>query len=389
MYCPNQFGLGIFFIFTDEMMNITIGILIPRSDIFPQFSQQVVKGIKLAFENAGMQPRFIVEDIGKAVIQDVVMAKANGLLMQDVDITIAYAGKKVLDDIKLLFKNSKKPLMLMGMGPNILRDEEFGESPYIAANSFDLWETTYLLGRYAANNMGANGVASIGLFEGGYQFLPVFNEAVEDAGGKIVATHITKKLEEADFSVELDKLINEKAPDYIAEFYTGIDDERFYEVCVQPGISKGLPILTTSLGVEPFAGTPHRVVHGLSWQPFVANEANKKLNDTYQDKHGNPPDAYVALAYETALWIIEGLKGQNEGFDIDKYCEAISNAEFDSPRGRFTVNKGTNGNNPFPTTIVDGGLITEHTLELELKAEIEAKFAERLMGGWFNPYPCA
>lgn len=370
-------------------MNITIGILIPRSDIFPTFSQQIVKGIKLAFENAGIEAKLIIEDIGKAVVPDIVMAKANGLIMQDVDITIAYAGKKVLNELKTLYKNSNKPLMLMGMAPNVVREEEYGEAPYIAGNSFDLWQTTYLLGKYAAKNLGANGMASVGLFEGGYQFLPIFNEAVEEEGKKIVATHISKKLEETDFTVQLAQLLEQYDTDYLVEFYTGIDIKSFYDVCVQPKINKGLPLVTTSLGAAPLVSPAQRVIHGLSWQPFANNDTNKKMIALYAQKNGTEPDAYVALAYETAMWIVEGLKAVGTTFDVDKYCNAINTAEFDGPRGRFTVNKDTNCNNPFSTIIVDGDLITEQIVSNEDEAKIIAKFSERIMGGWFNPYPCA
>ncbi len=370
-------------------MSITIGILIPRSDIFPVLPQHIVKGIKLAFENAGIEAQFVICDIGKGVVPDVVMAKANELIMQDVDITIAYAGKKVLDSLKSLFKSSQKPLMLMGMGPNISREEEYGEVPYIASNSFDSWQASYFLGEYAAKNIGKSAIASIGLFEGGYQFLPVFNEAVERNGGLVVGTHITKQLAEADFTVELRNIIETHPADYLVEFYSGIDSPKFYELCIKNGISKELPIITTSLGVEPFAGYDRRFVHGLSWQPFIKNAVNEQMITSFTNKHNEVPSAYVAVAYETALWVIEGVKACGDKFNTATYCDAISIANFLSPRGNFTVNKELNSNVSFPVIIVDSETISNHTFSTEFEKELVQSFSTRIQAGWFNPYPCA
>lgn len=370
-------------------MSVTVGILISRSDIMPTLPQLIVKGIKLAFENAGVEANFRIEDIGKGVVPDIVMAKANELIMHDVDITIAYAGKKVLDGLKLLYKNNKKPLMLMGMAPNIQREEEHGEAPYIASNSFDLWQTSYLLGKYAVHNIGKTGVASVGLFEGGYQFLPLFNEGVEEMGGAIAATHISKKLDETDFTNGLNDLLEQHKPDFLVEFYTGIDDERFYEVCVQKGVTRNLPLIALSLGAEPFEGSGTRIIHGFSWQPFIKNDTNTLMQHTYAEKHGDAPDVYVALAYETALWVIEGIKATGGKFNVNTYCAAITNATFEGPRGNFTVDREKNTNRPFPTIIIDGTNVATHEVSAEDKAKLLETFNNRISGGWFNPYPCA
>ncbi|MGV3598473.1 MAG: ABC transporter substrate-binding protein [Bacteroidota bacterium] len=370
-------------------MSITIGLLIPRSDIFPTFPQHIVKGLKLAFENSGIDAQFIVSDIGKGVMQDLVMAKANELIMQEVDITVAYAGKKVLDGLKTLFKSSKKPLMIMGMGPNIIRDEEYGETPYIAGNSFDVWHTNYLLGEYAANKVGKQGIASIGLFEGGYQFLPAFNEGVTNNGGSIAATHITKKLDEVDFSGDLNNIIQSTSADYVVEFFSGIDAHRFYDLCIKSGLSKGLPIVTTSLGAEPFVAYNKRAVHGLSWQPFIDNAVNKQMITLFKEKYSEEPSAYLALAYETALWMIEGIKACSSKFDTNTYCNAITAANFLGPRGDFSVNQKLNCNATFPTIIVDGNTVTDSSLPPELETKLIELFSSRVQAGWFNPYPCA
>lgn len=371
-------------------MNITIGVLIPRSDIFPLFQQQLVRGIKLAFEQAGFSAQFIIEDIGKAVVPDIVMGKANSLLMQEVDITFAYVGKKVASSLKDLYKSVKKPLILMGLGVNPGMEEELGEPPYVFCNTLNMWHTCYILGKYAGEKYGKTAIASIGLLEGGYQFLPVFAEGFLKSGGEVAPVHISNKMEDVDFTETLPQMAEQHPTELMVEFYTGIDDDKFFDLYIKSGLSKQIPIFTTSLGVEPFEGSGYPLVHGLCWQPTAAGEVNKNFVNGFSQKHGETPDPYAALTYESALAVTTALRDiEGAVFNNKAFCEKLLNVEFESIRGSFSFDKTTGVNNVFPTIIIDGHKTIETAVTQEEAKVLEAEFESRFLTGWFNPYPCA
>jgi branched-chain amino acid transport system substrate-binding protein len=372
-------------------MNLKIGILIPRSDIFPLFPQQVVRGIKMGFEKLGLTPQFIIEDIGKAVLADVVMGKANALLMEEVDITFAWVGRKVADDLKKLYAAAQKPLLLMGAGASVDTDNEMGMAPYVFSNSLDTWQSTSLLGKYVSKHYKGNLLNSVGFFECGYNFSALFSDGFENDENKIVSTHISKKMEDADFTETLPQMIAQGAPVMFTAFYSGIDAEKFYNLCVASGITKGLPVITLGIGSAPYKNTGYPVISAQCWYENFDNEANQTFINDFATKHKTTPDAYTMVAYETALAAATAISNTaNDNFDALEFCTALQNSKTNGPRGLLSFDGTTQKNNSFATLISDGDkttVVAPYTAA-ETKAFMD-DFAARIQAGWFNPYPCA
>lgn len=371
-------------------MDIKVGVLIPRSDIFPLFPQQVLRGIKLAFEKQGITPQFKVEDIGKAVIPDVVLGKANSLLMEEVDITFAWVGRRVAENLKELYKAAKKPLLLMGVSASVDTDDEMGAAPYIFSNSLDMWQSTLLLGKYVGQHYKGNVLNSIGFFECGYNFSALFAEGFENDENKIVATHISKKMEDVDFTETLPQMINDANPNLLTLFYSGIDADKVYDLCVRTGITKGLPIVTLGVGTAPYIGKDYPVISAQCWNTSMDNEVNKDFVTSFESKYKVAPDAYTMVAYETALAVCNAIsKIPGDGFDVDAFCKVLQASEISSPRGVMSFDSTTQKNRSFDTIINDGGKQTLMSLTVDEVKGIVDSFATRIQAGWFNPYPCA
>jgi branched-chain amino acid transport system substrate-binding protein len=372
-------------------MNLKIGILIPRSDISPLFPQQVVRGIKMGFEKLGLAPQFIIEDIGKAVLADVVMGKANTLLMEDVDITFAWVGRKVADDLKKLYAAAQKPLLLMSAGVSVDTENEMGIAPYVFSNSLDTWQSTSLLGKYVGQHYKGNLLNSVGFFECGYNFSALFSEGFENDENKIVGTHISKKMEDIDFTETLPQMMEQVNPDMFTAFYSGIDAEKFYKLCVESNITKGLPIITLGFGSMPYKNTNYPVINAQCWDISFDNQANQAFVSDFTTKHKTTPDAYTMIAYETAFAAAKVLSNtDNDNFDALKFCTALQKSETNGPRGVLTFDSATQKNNSFATIISDGGkttVVAPYTAD-EIKIFMD-DFATRIQAGWFNPYPCA
>lgn len=372
-------------------MNIKVGILIPRSDIFPLFPQQVVKGIKMGFEKMGLTPQYIIEDIGKAVLPDLVMGKANNLLMEEVDITFAWVGRKVTEDLKKLYTAAQKPLLLIGAGASVDTEDEMGLPPYVFSNSLDTWQSSSLLGKYVGQHYKGGMLNSVGFFECGYNFSALFSEGFENDENKIVCMHISKKMEDVDFTETFPKLMDETNPQLITAFYSGIDAEKFYNLCVSTGLTKGLPVITLGFGSAPYKNSDYPVISAQCWGESFDNEANQTFVNDFVKKHKRSPYAYTMIAYETALAAATVIsKSADDDFDALTFCEALQKSETQGPRGVLTFDSTTQKNNSFPTIISDGDKTIEmasYTAE-EIKAFMD-DFATRIQAGWFNPYPCA
>lgn len=72
-------------------MGLTIGSILPRSDMYPALSLNFLNGIKLAFKNkkGSVNPVFVSENIGNAADDLVLSITEKMILQQEIDITIS------------------------------------------------------------------------------------------------------------------------------------------------------------------------------------------------------------------------------------------------------------------------------------------------------------
>ena len=82
-----------------------IGVIVPRSQLFPLVSLQFCDGMELAKSECGDKTiQFVIEDGGNGGHNETILSKANKLLLQDrVDTVIAYTGGKTYYDLWILF----------------------------------------------------------------------------------------------------------------------------------------------------------------------------------------------------------------------------------------------------------------------------------------------
>ncbi|HYG15939.1 MAG TPA: ABC transporter substrate-binding protein [Bacteroidia bacterium] len=371
-------------------MDIKVGILVPRSYTVPLITQQIARGIKLGFEVEEVSAQFFIEDIGKAVDPDLVMAKTNNLLLNEVDLIFAMPGTKVDIPLVNLCDASKKPLIIIEAGAAITRNDEMPFSPYVFTNSYNMWHNCILLGQYTGKFIGEKVLSTGAFFEAGYSFLPAFEYGLHKAGGIIVGSHLCKDFKPEDFTVQLADIIESVQPNVLVAFYNGKDADDFYNYAVKTGVTKNLPVVTTSLTAAAFGGEKYPLTSIWIWDGANTNAGNKKFVNAYTAKHRAMPDEYSAISYESALASAAAIKKVKENyFDADEFCRLLKETTVYGPRGEFSFNPETMRNYAFGTAIISNG----QTVNVQFTSEdIEAAkqhFSQWPHSGWYNPYPCA
>src|SRR5688572_25340009 len=98
---------------------MNVGILYPRSKAHPGITQDFMDGIKAY---TGLQPNgmtFIPESIGYGGSEKEVYEKAEKLLMiEGVDVLVAYIGEKVIEILHPLLQASGKLMLVVHPGAN-------------------------------------------------------------------------------------------------------------------------------------------------------------------------------------------------------------------------------------------------------------------------------
>ena len=136
-------------------MEIKIGILLPRSDMFPTLALDFLNGLKLAFRNSRLGdfvPNFIIESVGNATGDPMLRTAEKMILQEDVDLTISFCSIFKLKELIGIFNAYKKPLIHVDLGGNVLKEEHI--SPHVIHHTLNLWQSAYFSGVYAANTFG-------------------------------------------------------------------------------------------------------------------------------------------------------------------------------------------------------------------------------------------
>lgn len=368
-----------------KIMNLHIGLLIPRSASYPMLSQYLVRGIKLAFSTKDITTQITIEDIGKGSNTEEIIGKANTLLINDVELCFAMVGNNTMAQLGDVFSQSGVPLFLLDAGANINYSEDYKPSKTTFIHSLAMWQSVYALGEFAAQKF-KKIVSTSSLFEGGFQFLAAFSKGLEDKGGEVVGYHSTQQFLEDDFKVNLKNTISEGKPKALLCLYSGNDADEFYSKFIVKGYDGGLPILTTPMGLGSGEIELDSITLASTWFAEIENEENKKFVEEYTKKYKKTPDMFGALAFEAAYTVANLAATQGE-WDSNEIVNLLKTTSHKGIRGEFSYNEVGETTNFSSYLKHPNSTLEKYTVDnIE---EVRNWQKEQFSSGWFNPYPCS
>ena len=96
-------------------MNLKIGILLPRSDMFPAIGLDIMNGQKLALKSnkhSEALPHFIIENVGNAAGDNLLGITEKLLLQEEVDFIIGFCSIPKLHEIRACLPLIKSHLFM-------------------------------------------------------------------------------------------------------------------------------------------------------------------------------------------------------------------------------------------------------------------------------------
>jgi hypothetical protein len=140
------------------------------------------------------------------------------------------------------------PLVMSSLGANVTR--VFTENPTSAYQTLNYWQSSTVLGTWAANKLGKRAVAASSFYESGYDLPFAFRVGYENAGGTIESTHVSHLPTGDKGMLSLMGAIQETAPDVVYASYCGQDAVDFVSAYVNAGLNKRIPLITSSFMVD-------------------------------------------------------------------------------------------------------------------------------------------
>lgn len=376
-------------------MALKIGILLPRSDMFPTLPMDFIKGLKLAFKIAEVDsytPKLIIESIGNATDKSLLQTAEKMILQEDIDLVVSFCSISHLKELTGIFNAYKKPLIHVDLGGNVLKKEHI--SPYVIHHTLNLWQSAYFSGVYAANTLGKNAALCISFYDGGYHLAESFVRGFTENGGNVVYTYVSPMdYKSESFETMIDG-IRDANPDFVHLLFSYKEGEKVFDVISKSSLNGTIPFLATPLMTEDTSGFEFNSVENVfsvsTWDFNSELPQMKSFSSHYADSYSSSPNLFALMGYEAGQ-IISVSMGKDKKMPPG-IAEVVAPLVIDSPRGKIIFDR-------FHETQISLNRIKQFlfdetkykntvvkTVDASFREELYEKFQNFPNSGWHNPY---
>jgi branched-chain amino acid transport system substrate-binding protein len=299
----------------------------------------------------------------------------------------------------VFFGDAATPFMLNDMGADPLMTGG-ANNPYLFSNSFNLWQSMYALGDWAARHIGSKACVAAAFHEAGYGIVQAFWLGFSGAGGRVLGTEVTHRASaDEDPSAQL-RTLAALEPDFVMAFYSGREGIAFANAWSGLGLAGTLPLVASPLMTHGYWGPKlgDAVVGmrtAISWRLDSEEEEQTRFRKACNVSPGKEPAVFALLGYETGLMLREAIASIDGAPTRETLRDALTGVAFASPRGSMRMDPVTRE----VATVdylheirrgPDGALAAVCREALPLPASFQTHYdaikSSEERAGWFNPY---
>lgn len=370
-------------------MAFTIGVLAPRSNYLPGFSNKFITALTQGFSLAGVDVNIVAVANGYNADRVQLVEKTQQLLMEhQVDALIVPLNTALVADLKPLCEGEQVPLIVLSLGEDVVFQAAQAEGVFF--NSFELWHSAWLTGFIAATRHVGNVAGLNAMHDCGYGLGFAMAIGVEAAGQQFVGTAVTHRDSSSeDCQPALAQMMALEPVALIAN-YSGKeagDITRDYTA-----LENKIPLYGLHQTVDetllPSFGDRDLMIHSIS--PWCRQNSALFANELID---WDTAHAYQLLAFEAAALTGLGLKSADKTWSARK--QALAQASFSGPRGCVGLSRDGNARHGRPqflreTVRVDGqwqNCVIESIEVPQLCLDHYDLARQKLSKqGWLNPY---
>lgn len=385
---------------------LRIGILTPRSTLFPTMGFDIINGLKAGFAHLDFtnEVTLFTDNIGFGTDEAEIYTKAEKMLLGDnCDIVIACCDSRIASMLQPLFTAAGKLLLVVNMGANL--PEGWQAQPTTIIHTLNFCFNTALTGALAAANRTA--AMTAGYYDAGYNQLFCMVNRFQQKGGSILYNHITH-LETAKFSLQpltefmacesgTQNLLCIFSADMAALFYR---EMAFIQQSQPCNLYVSPMMLEDTLAKELKNEVLITNVQGYApWLAALSNTNNQQFIKTYQAAQGKQPNLFTLLGWDSTLIIKQfAIHLQSNGNNTANAVQAMGNgAAMASPRGWIKLDPSSNhiygpawlvkASNHFDLAIEENSSLEVDTAWKSFTEEVRLADND-IHSGWCNTYLC-
>jgi branched-chain amino acid transport system substrate-binding protein len=328
-----------------------VGILMPRSTLYPTVGLDILAGIKEALTHHTIftEITILTDNIGFATNEQEVYAKAEKmLLMDEVDMVVMIADLRITEMLQPLFAASNKVLLMVNMGTDIPENWNVGATTIIHSLNFCL--NAKLTGALAAQQINKKTINTLWYYDAGYlQCFSMIN-GNQQKGGSAAFYHITP-LKDKEFSLQPIQqfLIENNDVKTVLCLFSGIQIPLFYKEIAALQQSHQLHLfvspmmLDESIKKEVTANFLTNVATGfVPWHSSLNNPTNSIFKNQLAQS-GKATNYFSVLGWDTGT-LIQKIKHQYQQGNTNaaQIVQSIAGQKIDSPRGWIKIDPSSN-----------------------------------------------
>jgi branched-chain amino acid transport system substrate-binding protein len=380
-----------------------LGILYPRSNAHPGLMADFMDGIKAAINHTEMHQhiRISSESIAFGGNEKEVYEKAEKILvLEAVDILVAYIDLRVLELIKPLLYASGKLVLVVNPGANY--PQNWVPQPNIICLTLQHGFLCWLTGKLAIEKKKLNAVMATSFYDCGYLHTAAMVKGFAGSGQQVRFNYVNNQRYDDSFHIQelTDYLSSTNDTNSLLCVFDSLPASMFYSRLNTFPNAGNLDLFVSPMMLEPKAvehtseGFNFSIYGYQPWHSLIENNANSFFTKNYRQQTNREVTVFSLLGWETALIIHQIFKNGSDNYaDGTAVAESLKEIVIDSPRGEMRLDEETNY---FVTPVIKCSL-PANTSEMltqtvnDPQAEWEAFVSDPVEGatsGWNNTYLC-
>jgi branched-chain amino acid transport system substrate-binding protein len=331
---------------------LKVGLMLPATGTFAALGDAIEKGFRLHVEEQGgklggreIQYFKVDDESDPSKATD----NVNKLIKRDqVDVIVGTVHSGVALAMARAAKESNTLLIVPNAGADAITGAQC--APNIFRSSFSNWQPGYSTGVVAAQKGYKRAITIFWNYAAGQESAKGFTEAFEKGGGKIVK-ELTLPFPNVEFQALLTEIAAQK-PDVVFAFFAGGGAAQFVKDYDAAGLRKTIPLMGSGFLTDGVLEAQGAAAQGLITTLHYGDNLETPRNTAFRNKYAVAykanPDVYAMQGYDAAQMLAAGLNAvKGDVKQREALIKAISSAQIDSPRGKFTLSKQHNPTQDF------------------------------------------
>jgi len=314
-----------------------LGVIVPQSNFLPHLSRDLPIACNMALQQKD-DVEFFFESGGFNEDPNFLKGKIQSLIIREnIDAILCPLNAGLIEPIIALCKTEEITLLVNTMGEDVIFDSCRKGPLFI--NSYQLWQSAWLTGYYAANKGYKDLAAVYSRHDGGYGVSLALAVGAEAGGANVKLTQVTH-MESSDedcttFIRDLDKM----QPDAIIAHHSGKEAVHFHRDVELAELES--PLITLSPFVEDISLNQlgEKIEGTNTVSPFKCDTAEyQSFVKGFKAKTGRTPNPHVVMAYESVSLLQQARDDVDGDITFEKLVQALDTVKFLGPRGEVCFN---------------------------------------------------